>query len=132
MTYGGYNTEDDAFVVGAGVRFALPLRAPVAVVAQPTVEYQFIGEGVDVVQADLSVAVELAGSPAVAPYAGAGLGVTHVYAGRRSETEIGLNVIGGAVFNPSGFGRPFVQARFGTRGDFPDAFTVQGGVILGL
>ena len=132
MPYAGYNTGDEAFVVGAGVRFALPLRAPVTVVAQPAVEYQFISKGVDVVQTDLNVAVELVSSAVVTPYAGSGLGVTHAYSGRQHRTEVGLNVVGGLVFNPSGYGRPFLQGRYATRGAFLRAFTVQGGIILGL
>lgn len=133
MPYLGYNLEDEDFLIGVGARFGLPLEAPVAIVAQPSVEYQFAGESVDIIQADANVIIEFTGSPSLAPYAGLGIGFT-IFDSEftDSETEIGLNALGGVVFNPVGFGRPFVQGRFSTRGEAPDAISIQGGVILGF
>ena len=137
MPYVGYNLEDEDFLVGVGARFGVPLTLPVALVAQPTVGYQFAGEGIDIIQADLNAVVEFTGSPTIAPYAGLGLGLTYASFDvsrndSESETELGLNAVGGIVLNPVGFGRPFLQGRYATRGDFQDAFSVQAGVILGL
>ena len=141
MPYAGYNVEDEDFLVGVGARFALPLQVPVRLVLQPTVEYQFVQEDDTVsdlvdrerIQLDVPVIVEFAGSPSIAPYAGAGLGVTFADSDvTDSSSELGLTALGGLVFNPSGFGRPFVQGRYATRGEYPDALSIQAGVILGL
>lgn len=132
MPYVGYNLEDEEFLVGVGARFGVNLALPVAVIAQPAVEYEFV-EGGDLIQVDANAVAEFTGSRSFAPYAGAGLGITiaNPEIGDGS-TELGLNVLGGLLFNPTGFGQPFVQGRYATRGEFQDAFTVQGGVILAL
>lgn len=133
MPYVGYNLEDEDAVVGVGARFGLPLAVPIALVAQPSAEYQFAGDGIDQFQIDANVIAEFTGSRALAPYAGVGVGFTFVDTEfTETTTEIGLNALGGVVLNPSGFGRPFVQARYSTRGEFQDALTIQGGVILGI
>ena len=129
MPYLGYNLESENVVLGVGYRFGVELPVPITLTAQPAVEYQFTdGDGVTVLQGDLNVIAEFSGSAALAPYAGAGLGLLYVDTDAGSDTELGLNALGGVVFNPTGFGRPFAQARYSFAGF--DALTLQGGVIL--
>ena len=67
------------------------------------------------------------------PYAGAGLGISRVSAGdglfdaEASETDLGLNVVGGAIFGVGSL-KPFAQAQI-TFGDF-DLFTIAGGILF--
>lgn len=130
MPYLGYNLETENVVLGVGYRFGVSLDVPVTIAAQPGVEYQFTdADGVTLLQGDFNVVAEFSGSNAIAPYAGAGLGLLYVDSDLTdSDTELGLNVLGGVLFNPSGFGQPFAQARYSTAG--LDALTIQGGVIL--
>ena len=123
MPYLGYNLDTENILLGVGYRFGVPLEAPVVLAAQPTIEYQFESD-ITILQADANLVAQLSASPALAPYVGAGLGVLIV----ESDTELGLNLLGGAVFNPTGFGQPFAQVRYSTAG--PDALTLAGGVIL--
>jgi opacity protein-like surface antigen len=149
MPYLGYNIEDEDFLIGVGGRFGVPLQAPVALIAQPSIEYQFAGGGgnfggvnvdVTLLQIDANVIASFTGSPSIAPYAGAGLGITYIdvsassggQSASSSNTELGLNLLGGVVLNPVGFGQPFAQLRYATRGDAPNALSVQAGVILGF
>ncbi len=137
MPYLGYDTETENLLIGVGARFGAPLDLPVALTIQPGIEYQF-QDGGTLLQFDANVIGELNAGPSLAPYLGAGLGVFYVNpedvggVDLDSETEFGLNLLGGLTFNPTGFGRPFVQGRYSTRGDFSDSFTVMGGVMLGL
>ena len=123
MPYLGYNLDTENVLIGVGYRVGVPLEAPVVLAAQPTIEYQFESD-ITILQVDANLVAQLSASPALAPYVGAGLGVLIV----ESDTELGLNLLGGAVFNPTGFGQPFVQARYSTAGF--DALTLSGGVIL--
>ena len=109
MPFVGYNLEDEDFFVGVGARFGLPLDAPAAIALQPSVEYEFAGEDLDVFQIDANAIIEFTGSPSIAPYAGLGLGFTVAKVeGADSENELGLNAVGGIVLNQSGFGQPFL------------------------
>ena len=128
MPYLGYNLDTENILLGVGYRFGVPLEAPVVLAAQPTIEYQFESD-ITILQADANLVAQLSASPALAPYVGAGLGVLIVDSEfTDANTELGLNLLGGAVFNPTGFGQPFAQVRYSTAG--PDALTLAGGVIL--
>jgi len=124
MPYLGYNTEYEEFLVGVGARFSTPIAFPVALGFQPSIETS-LGDA-SYVQGDALLVAQL-GTGAVAPYAGAGLGVIFPDEG---DTKLGLSVAGGLTFNNVGFIRPFVQGRYSTM--FNDAFSVQGGVVLAL
>ncbi|PAP76774.1 hypothetical protein [Rubrivirga marina] len=131
MPYLGYNLDSENVVLGVGARFGFPLNVPISLTAQPAIEYQFVDvDDVTVLQLDLNAVAQFNGAM-VAPYAGAGLAVGYVDAGGTSDTDLGLNVLGGVLFNPTGFGQPFAQARY-TIGDGPDALTIMGGVALGF
>lgn len=60
------------------------------------------------------------------PYVGLGLAVTRVSGDRRSNSDAGLNMIGGANFRTRGRSVPFFQIEF-RAGDFED-LSIGGGV----
>lgn len=67
------------------------------------------------------------------PYAGGGLSLAFMsydIEGLDNDTELGLHVVGGAVFELTSF-RPFVQAEF-TVGGGRDLYGVTGGVLFSL
>lgn len=66
---------------------------------------------------------------AFTPYAGGGLGISSSErkGSNNRRTDVGLNVIGGAVFSAGNL-RPFAQAQI-TFGD-PDLFTLGGGLLF--
>jgi hypothetical protein len=68
---------------------------------------------------------------AFTPYAGGGLGISssEPKGSNKQQTDVGLNVIGGAVFS-AGTLRPFAQAQI-TFGD-PDLFTIGGGLLFSI
>jgi len=77
---------------------------------------------------------------AFTPYAGGGLGITRASSDDvdtgfgtvegESNTEVNLNIIGGAEFPLESF-TPFVQAQFGVGGDI-DRFNIAGGLLFNL
>lgn len=67
---------------------------------------------------------------ALSPYAGAGLGIVRTSVSSLSDTDIGLNLAGGAEFD-AGSLRPFAQAQFSLGGDFT-RFGITGGVLFAL
>ncbi len=75
-------------------------------------------------------------NPAISPYVGAGIGISHVSAGRqrflgyaKGFTDTGLNLIGGFRIRAPRL-QPFVQAQI-TVGDV-DLFSVTGGLLFGI
>lgn len=144
MPYLGYNLEDGAgLLVGVGAQFDAPFGAGGLVLSlQPGVEYHFLDDvpGVDVsyIQVDGNVIASFAAPGAsIAPYAGAGLavGISSVDiedVGSESETDFGLNVLGGLEFpGVLAFGDPFAQARLTLISD-GNFFTIMGGLKIPL
>jgi len=145
----GYNLGDepfDALFIGVDGRFALgALQFPV--VLAPSIQYFFLddfegfGQSVSqsLIEIDLNALYEIGiENQAFTPYVGAGLGIgrysVDVETGiigsvDLSSTDIGLNILGGAVF---GFGplRPYAQARFMLGG--AELITLQGGILYRL
>lgn len=66
------------------------------------------------------------------PYAGAGLNIAHMSVDEgtieESDTEVGLNLLGGVTFPLAGFS-PFLEARLELGGG--EQFVLSGGVLLG-
>ena len=142
LPYIGYNTEDPTggFLVGIGAEFAAPFSAgSLALAIRPSAEYVFTDtEGIDFFQVNGDVIARFSGSPSLAPYAGAGLGVAivsfddDVDGGDDSNTELGLNLLGGVEFPGTlGFGTPFVQLRYSIIDPY-EAFSVLGGFSIPL
>lgn len=131
VPYVGYNIEDEDFILGLAFRLGLPIQSQVGLSLQPGVEYQFAGiDDLTVAQFNADVLAHFRSSPSITPYAGAGIGILYLSAGDESETEFGLNLLGGVEFSDTAAGRPFVQGRFSTRGDADDAFTLMGGTVF--
>lgn len=67
---------------------------------------------------------------AISPYAGGGLGIVGTSLGDASDTDVGVNLTGGAEFE-AGSLRPFAQAQVSFGGDFT-RFGITGGVLFAL
>lgn len=155
--HAGYNldvisedgAEEGAAFVGGEARFGL---GQYPVVINPSASYFLTGlENTSTLEFDLNALYEFGyNNTSFTPYAGVGLGVTRVafdsdipLVGNNfedSETDYGLNLIGGARF---GFGQiqPFVQARitFGEHLSFVNddgqggsGYALMGGVLFRL
>ncbi len=64
----------------------------------------------------------------LAPYVGGGLNVAHASAGSQSDTEAGLNLLGGTRFRTSGKLSPFAELRFELGGG--ERVVITGGVLF--
>ena len=132
----------EEFFIGADSRFAV---AGLPVLLNATFDWYFVDEPFlqDITGTDVDVSFFQLSFNALyefgvdnetfSPYAGAGIGLNRssVSVGNAdaSDTEFGVNLIGGATF---GFGslKPFAQAQisFGT----PDLFTIGGGLLFSI
>lgn len=127
--------------IGADVRF---LAGDLPVTFNGVFDYYFVDDpgdtGLSIFTVDFN-ALYMFGvdNQAFTPYAGGGLGITRVsqdeftVGGRTvggSNTEVNLNIIGGAEFPLESF-TPFVQAQFGIGGDY-DRFNIAGGLLFNL
>lgn len=136
MPYLGYNTEDFfGFLVGVGAEFDAPFAlGNLALGIQPGVEYVFAEGDATVLQIDGNVVAKF-GAPgaSITPYAGAGLGIIFVSPDEGdSNSELGLNLLGGAIFNGAlAFGNPYIQARYSLI-DPLEALSIMGGLRIPL
>ena len=131
--YVGYDTEFEELLVGVGFRFGTPIPSPVTIAFQPSLDVIFV-DNATVLQGDANLIGEFNAGGAVAPFAGAGIGVFNFdpEGAADGNTELGFNILGGLTFNSVGFVRPYVQGEYSTRGDFTDAARVKAGVIFGF
>ena len=98
----GYDIDYEALQIGLGAELGvtpglLPFRASI----RPSVEYVFVGDGVDLIRfnGDLIGRFALVGVP-FRPYGKAGLAVEYLSAdGGGSNTDLGLNIGAGAEFD---------------------------------
>lgn len=131
----GYDLETDDAVLGVEARFGLNIPTFPLIVA-PAFDYYFLGnDNASFYALDLNLLYPFGiANQVFTPYAGAGLGIgfsnVDTPAGDVSDTDIGVNIVGGAVF---GFGsiRPFAQARLKLGGD-ADLATLHGGLLFRL
>ena len=128
----GYEIDDlnDLFV-GADVRLDV---ATLPVIINPAFDY-YLTDGFDLFQLSANALYTFGINNAVfTPYAGAGVGITRVSVdsefGDASNTDVGLNIIGGAEFGFGGL-RPFVQAQLTLDGE-SDLTTIAGGLLFSL
>jgi opacity protein-like surface antigen len=151
IPYAGYNLEDGfGLLVGIGTEFVAPFElSNLDLAIRPSAEYHFVDDSAlagfgsfSYFQINGDVLARFSGSPSVAPYAGAGLalGISSVefdnpFGGgstSESNTEIGINIFGGAEFpGLLGFGTPFAQGRF-TLVDPTDQISILAGVSIPL
>jgi opacity protein-like surface antigen len=132
---GGYDLETEDPVLGVEARFGLNNPSLPLIIA-PAFDYYFIdADNVNFYELDVNVLYPFGiNNQAFTPYAGAGLGVgfstVEIGDETESETDLGVNLVGGAVFGFGGI-RPFVQARLKLGGD-ADLATLHGGVLFTL
>jgi opacity protein-like surface antigen len=117
----------EEFAIGADARIN-PATLPVQF--NGNFDFYFV-DGADVFGIDLN-AVYLFGvnNAAFTPYAGAGLGILALSNGN-SETEVGINLVGGAEFPVSPRLTPFVQLQ-ATLGSDVDRLGITGGLLFNL
>jgi hypothetical protein len=137
----GYETDAESIFVGADARIgvaALPIRL------NPTFDFFLLNEddfGNDASQIQLTVnALYELGieNTTFTPYAGGGLSyvrrsfdVPEDVDIEDSNSEIGLNVIGGAEFTNIGGFVPFAQGEFVLGGDY-SPFKITGGILFDI
>ena len=132
---GGYDLETEDPLLGVEARFGLNNPSFPLIIA-PAFDYYFLdSDRVNFYALDLNLLYPFGiNNRSFTPYAGAGLGVgfTSVDVGRdtESDTDLGVNLVGGAVFGFSRL-RPFIQARLKLGGD-ADLATLHGGVLHSL
>ena len=125
------------FAIGADVRVD-PASFPVK--GSGAFDFYFADDDVTVFTVDLNVVYPFGIENEVfTPYAGGGIGITRVsididtgfgtFSG--DDTDIGLNLVGGAEFNLESNVTPFAQAQFTVGGDV-DRFGITGGVLFSL
>jgi len=107
--------NDSEFGIGGRLRHSLRglfPNAPLSGIA--TVNLFFPGNGVTWVEGNYNVVYNfhIASSPKVVPYAGAGLNFVYVDVNNvGSDTQFGLNIVGGTEFRNSGRVTPFIEIR---------------------
>lgn len=143
--HAGYNLGSEPFdglFIGVDGRFALGLAFPI--ILAPSISYFFLEdfEGIGTSVSQSFIEIDVNGlyefgidNQAFTPYVGAGLGIGRYSvdidvgfggAGLGSSTDVGLNLLGGAVFG-AGPLRPYGQARFQLGG--AELITLQGGIL---
>ncbi len=145
---GGQLSFADDFDLGIGARatFGLPTPAPLEIVG--TIDYFFPDDvpGVDIsyweINANLVYLFRIP-APSVTPYAGGGLNFSRISANvdlsefggvevpgiAASNSEMGLNLLGGARFNLGSL-TPFAELRFELGGG--EQFVISGGALFRL
>ena len=141
LSVGDISDAGGDFGIGADIRF---LAGDLPVTFNGVFDYYFVDDefdqGLSIFTIDFN-ALYMFGieNEAFTPYAGGGLGITRLSADEiqtgtgtfdPSQTEVNLNIIGGAEFPLDSF-TPFVQAQFGVGGDV-DRFNIAGGLLFNL
>lgn len=128
----GFDIAGDVeeFFVGADARIGV---GSLPVLLNGTFDFYFV-DNYDFWQFSANALYEFGvDNQAFTPYAGAGIGISRystdfgVGGPEESNSDVGLNVIGGAIFEVGSL-RPFTQAQI-TFGDY-DLFTICGGLLF--
>ena len=115
--HGGYDLDAEEFLIGAGVEFSIPGAAisGVPLTFAPAFDYYpgLAGSSFFVMDLDAHYPFPAKG---MSPYVGGGMYVSRTSVdfgafGRVSDTDVGLNIKGGATFGTSSQVRPFTEAR---------------------
>lgn len=124
--------DDTDFGVGARVELGLAQLSP-RLFAIGSFDW-FFPDGFDYfeVNANLGYSIPLT-SPTFVPYVGGGLNIARasvkVFGESHSDTEVGLNVLGGTKFKPvSARFTPFLEARVELNGG--EQFVISGGILF--
>lgn len=124
------------FGIGADVRIQIP---SLPVQGNGSFNYYFTDDPYTIFAIDLNAVYPFGvDNQSFTPYAGGGLGITRVSADINtgfgsvdaSDTDIGLNLVGGAEFN-AGNVTPFVEGQFTVGGDW-NRFGITGGLLFNV
>jgi hypothetical protein len=123
-----YASDDIDFGVGAHLDYPMSrLFNNAPIFAQITADIFFPGNDVTYLEGAWNALYKfrIQNSP-IAPYAGAGLVLAYVDTPAGSDTELGLNLVGGMQFPHAGRLTPFVQARLEIEAG--ELFVLTGGI----
>lgn len=124
--------------LGIGVRYENQLNSLMP--SMPTLravvsgDFFFPGQGVDWLEFNIGAVYGFSGMSggSITPYAGGGLNITRtsvdVGFGGGSNTEVGLNLIGGARFRAMGSMTPYAELRLELGGG--EQFVITGGLLF--
>lgn len=128
------NFADDADIgVGARLRHSLAgviPNAPLSGIA--SIDFYFPGDPINsYIELNYNVVYNFTiNSPRIRPYAGGGLNFARLSvdtgAGDASDTEVGLNILGGILFRTAGRVTPFVELKIEAGGG--EQFVITGGL----
>ena len=121
----GVNLDNDELLVGAVSR--IPLTSlPISL--NPGVEfYPWINNGsLFVLNFDVQYALD---AETVKPYLGAGISWARTSNAGNSNSDVGLNLKGGLVFNPESRTRPYVEAALNFAND-RESLIFRGGLLF--
>ena len=119
------------FALGADVRLRTPA---IRVQGNGSFEFYLAGDSGDIWAIDLNAVYPFGvENETFTPYAGAGLGITQFSADgdAADNTDIGINIVGGAEFETGGSVTPFVQLQATVAGD-ADRLGITGGLLFNL
>lgn len=136
----GFITEfDNSGFIGVDGRFSVDLSPGQVLMINPALNYYLISQdGFSLFQIDANVLYPFMLDGAFTPYAGGGLGIFYARfpsidlstgdETTSSDTDVGLNLVGGSEYNFGGSISAFAQARL----SFWDgsAFSLMGGVLF--
>lgn len=125
---GGIYTDDNDLFLGADVKADVMMLSLI-----PNIEYVFV-DNATFITINVDAAYDLSVVPMTDLYIGGGLGILYVDPDKvagfdpDSESELGINVIGGAGFNAVALS-PYVQAKYIiATGDFKDQLVISAGI----
>ncbi|WP_103020822.1 outer membrane protein [Salinibacter altiplanensis] len=123
----------EEFALGGNVRYDLSQDVEEPVQLAGAFDYYFAddqgGADVTIYTIDLNAHYIFPTEETFSPYAGGGLGITSSEVGGISDTDTGLNLVGGVEFDTGSF-QPFVQGQV-TIGN-PDRIGITGGLLFAL
>ena len=89
----------------------------------------FFPDGFDYYEGNINLSYQFGDMRrSVGPYLGGGLNIAHADVGAASDTEVGLNLLGGVRFRSANRWVPFIEARFEAGGG--EQFVITGGLLF--
>jgi hypothetical protein len=123
----GYETDSENFFIGGDARIGVE-TFPVRI--NPTFDYFFVDGNITLFQITGNALYEFGiDNTTFTPYAGAGLSYLRSSIGNVSNSDVGLNLLGGAEFTNVGGFVPFVQGEFVVGGN-ASPFKITGGLLF--
>jgi hypothetical protein len=113
---GGLSVDPDQFLIGGHINFS-PIADNVYIV--PSAEAGF-GDDIFTLSFNGDVQYRFDTDSGVRPYAGGGLSLYYVDFDGGSDTELGVDVLGGIFFNQDSDTPMFVEAKAGLTDEVPD------------